>query len=188
MEYIEITSIEEALEKRNQLELELSKLNDQIFHETEESKTVEFNEHYKTVQDEFNYICEYLVKNKYKEQTVESGVINNASLALWFIMIPLIILTIYPLFNTIQLSILIKFLSIEKIVSLDYVKQIVVLICSFLILPVLLCVVALIVTNVIKKPESKKVSKILNLIFFISLAVSFVISFILNIVVSFIGK
>lgn len=186
--YKEITSIEEALEIRNNLELELQKLNDEIFNETENSKTEEFNKHYQEIQTRFNEVVNYLVNNHYKEPVEQDSVVNRASLYLWFIMIPLIIITLYPIFNTIQLKIMIAFISMEKVYSMDSTRQIIVLICSFLIMPVLLCALNLTMLACTKNSDNKKVLNILSLVFFISLGISFVISFVMNIIIAFIGK
>ena len=187
-DFKEITSLEEALEIRNSLEIELQKLNDEIFNETEESKTEEFNKNYQLIQERFNQAVEYLIKQKYKEPVEQDNVINRASLYLWFIMIPLIIITIYPIFNTIELSIMTAFITIEKVYQMDYIKKILVLICSFLILPVFLSSGVLSLVAFTKNKDNKKVLNPLSIIFFISLGISTIISFVINIIVSFIGK
>ena len=185
--YKEITSIEEALEIRNNLELELQKLNDEIFNETENSKTEEFNKHYQEIQTRFNEVVNYLVNNHYKEPVQQDSVVNRASLYLWFIMIPLIIITLYPIFNTIQLKIMIAFISMESVLSMTLEKQKVLLAVSYLIYPITLLLVHIITGTIFtRKQENKKVYWIITIILTLMYLPSLIIGFIQD-VMPFLG-
>ena len=159
MEEIKIfASSEEALTRKEEVIKELDDCNNQIFNETDESKTPEFNEKYEALNNELMYIDEYLRKAHYKAPVESESILNKASIWIWFLMAALVILSIYPLFKVIDLSIVIKFLEMESVQNMTKLQQKTVLICSFLIYPVgLLIINAVGSIFTIKKAEDKKV-------------------------------
>mgnify|MGYP003302742268 CR=1 FL=1 len=151
-------SPEEALTRKEEVLKELEDYNNKIFDETEESKTEEFSENYAALSAELTYIDEYLRKAHYKKPVENESILNKASIWIWFLMAALVIITIYPLFKVIDVSIIVKFLKMESVQNMTTLQQKTVLICSFLIYPVTLFIVHGIASIfTLKKEENKKV-------------------------------
>ncbi len=182
----EINSIEEALELRDELAQELQKCNQLIFEEDESVDTVEFSEKYNQLKKDFNEIEEILLQNHYKEPKTTDSILNEVSLWIWPYMIALIILAFYPIFKLIDISIMIKFISIPSVTEMNTTNQIIVLICASLIFPAVLLMLNLIPNFLLKKKENKKVYFIMSLIFWISLFISTAVIIIMYVVLPFV--
>ena len=175
---MEQLTIEEALARKEELLALIAKYNDQIFNEEEVTKTQEFSDEYEKVQTEYEEIEELLTKLHYKEPIETDSMLNHTSLWLWAVLLVLFILSLYPLFNVINLEILIKFISIDSIKEMSSLQKKTLVLTGFLVYPVgLLLIDGIIGLFFVKKKENKLVYLIGSGVFLVSLLVSVLVIF-----------
>lgn len=182
MEEKKFTSIEEALAKREELLTKLNEYNNMIFENQEEINTEDFSNNYQELQNELDKVDEYLSKKHYKEVEDTDSIINKASFWIWPYMAILIICSFYPLFKFIDLSIMIKFISLEQVANMTATNKIIVIVCAFLIFPASLLLLNVIPNFFFSKAETKKVYFYLSLVFWASLLISSVITCIIYVI------
>lgn len=186
MEDKRFTSIEDALKVKEELLNKLDEYNNMIFENKEETNTSEFSNEYKSLQDELDEVVLYLEKNHYKEVVETDGIINKAAFWIWPYMAILIVTSFYPLFNFIDLSIIMKFISLEQVANMTPTNQIIVIVCAFLILPVTLLLLNIVPNFFLKKPETKKVYFYISVVFWFSLFISSLITCIKYVILPFV--
>lgn len=170
---MEQLTIEEALAKKEELLALIAKYNDQIFNEEEVTKTEEFNQEYAKVQGEYEELEELLIKLHYKEPAETDSMLNHTSIWLWAVLLVLFILSLYPLFNVINLEILIKFISIDAVSEMTSLQKKALVLTGFLVYPVgLLLIDGVIGLFFVKKKENKIVYLIGSGLFLVSLLTS----------------
>lgn len=178
MEFTELNSIEEALQRKEDILAELENYNNAIFDETEESKTDEFNEKFQALNDEYAYVEEYIRKSHYKEPVEKEKFLNKVSIWIFAYFFILIVFCFYPLFELLDINIIIPFLELESVANMLPVQQKTVIICTFLIYPVGLLLINLPVRLLfIKSKEDKKIFFILSIVFWVILLSSILILF-----------
>ena len=159
-----------------------------VFHSIEEATTKK-EEILKTLEETQDELSSYekdellnqlISIDKYIENNLRAGTvdkfINQTSIGVWLYVILLIILSIYPLFKLISLSIVYAFITADMINNLTEEFQAVTLVVvSFLIYPLILALLDFLPFLFIKKKENKKLYRILSLIFTASFLTSFLI-------------
>ncbi|MBR2891111.1 MAG: hypothetical protein IKC22_01880 [Bacilli bacterium] len=186
MEDLKFTSIEEALELQEELLKKIDECNKMIFENDESTSSEEFNQEYLSIQNKLEEIDKYLQKNHYHEKVENDNLINRAAFWIWPYMFILIVLSFYPLFQAIDVNIMIKFIYMEQVASMGTTSQIIVIVCAFLILPAALLLLNVIPNFFFKKAETKKVYFYLSLVFWASLLISSVITCIRYVILPFV--
>ena len=175
---MEQLTLEEALARKEELLAQLAIYNDQIFNEEAVTQTEEFNETYEQLQAEYEEVEELLIKLHYKEPAETDSMLNHTSIWLWVFLLVIFILSLYPLFNVINLEILIKFISIDAISDMSSLQKKALLLTGFFIYPVgLLLIDVLVGVIFVRSKENKKVFLIGSGVFLVSLLVSVLIIF-----------
>lgn len=178
MEFKELNSVEEALARKEELLTLLEGYNNAIFDETEESKTEEFNEQLQSLNDEYAYVEEYIRRSHYKEPVEIERFLNKVSMWIWPYFLVLLTACFYPLFELIDINIIIPFLKIESVQNMLPVQQKTVILCAFAIYPIGLLLINLLVRLfLIKSKENKKAYLIASIIFWVLLLSSILILF-----------
>ena len=175
---MEQLTVEELLQRKEELLAEIAKYNDQIFNEEEVTKTQEFSDEYEKVQTEYEEIEELLTKLHYKEPAETDSFLNHTSVWLWVFLFVLFVLSLYPLFNVINLEILIKIISVDGINEMSSLQKKTLLLVGYFAYPVgLLLIDAIVGLFFLKTKENKKVFLIGSGVFLVSLLVSVLVIF-----------
>ncbi len=175
---MEQLTVEELLQRKEELLAKIAAYNDQIFNEEEITKTEEFNEEYQSVQNEYEEIEEQLLKLHYKEPAQTDSFLNHTSVWLWIFLFVLFVLSLYPLFNVINLEILIKIISVDGINEMSSLQKKTLLLVGYFAYPVgLLLIDAIVGLFFLKTKENKKVFLIGSVVFLVSLLVSVLVIF-----------
>lgn len=186
MEDKRLISIEDALKEKEELLSKLNDYNNMIFENNEEANTEEFSKAYQALQEKLEEVEIYLEKNHYKEKVETDSIINKAPLWIWPYMIVLILASFYPIFKNIDISIIMIFISLEQVANMTPTNQIIVIVCSFLILPASLLLLNIVPNFFFKKAETKKVYFYLSVVFWISLFIASVVTCIKFVILPFV--
>jgi len=129
-------------------------------------------------EEQLNYSRELDEQNivESKKETKLDSFINKTSLWIWFYVIALIILSIYPVYYLLDITITTSLIQTNFALSLteDFkVKTFIVV--SYLIYPVVLLILDVVPLFFLKRKENIKLYLILSSIFIVSFLVSFII-------------
>ena len=161
--------IEDLLKEKEELLQQLEKYNNAIFDEDPISQTAAFDEEYQNLQAQYEE--NELALKKYHYQETESSdnikykMLNNTSIWLWILLTVLVILSIYPLFQLINLEVLVKIIQIDAVNNMDSFQKKILLLCGFFAYPLLLIVIDLLALIFIRKKEDKLIYVIGSSIF-----------------------
>lgn len=178
---------ESLLKKQQELLEEIDKYNKLIFEDDEVTKTDEFNNTYKKLNEEYAEVQKIIANNHLDEKPVDNSFLNKVSIGLFIYGFVMFFLCFYFIFNLICKEIAIAFISMESVLSMTLEKQKVLLAVSYLIYPITLLLVHIITGTIFtRKQENKKVYWIITIILTLMYLPSLIIGFIQD-VMPFLG-
>lgn len=172
-------NLEQAKVRLEEVELKLAEFNNLIIENDPKSQTIEFEEEYRNLQDEYESLQEYIKHNEKKEKLTGDSFFNKISISLFFYFFVMFVFAFPLIVEFFSQEIILAFLSMESITSFTTLQIQTIVVLSFLIYPVGLLLINILVRLIfVRSQENKKLYFIWNLIFGGVLLLAVILSFV----------